>query len=175
MIIKLIIFLFFSAGLVIWSIKSSFNRRVHGFYRLFSFKLFLALIIINADKWFHNPLSINQIISWILLLSSITLAIHGFYLLHKIGMPAQGIEATTKVVRIGIYQYIRHPLYSSLILLTWGVFLKEISFLSLILSILASIFLIVTALVEEQENLRKFGEEYRSYMKSTRRFLPFIV
>jgi len=103
------------------------------------------------------------------------MAIQGFYLLHAVGKPKQGIEDTTILVKTGVYKYIRHPLYSSLILLGLGAFLKEISLLSTSLVILATIFSVMTAMVEEKENLKRFGKEYVSYMKSTKRFLPFLV
>lgn len=173
--IRLTIFVIFSVGLAIWSWKSLWNRKVHGFYRFFTFESILALILVNAKSWFTDPFSVAQIISWVLLLASIIMAIQGFYLLHTIGRPTQGIEDTTILVKIGVYKYIRHPLYSSLILLGWGAFLKEVSFLSAILAILATIFSVATAIVEEKENLQRFGDEYASYMKSTKRFLPFLV
>jgi protein-S-isoprenylcysteine O-methyltransferase Ste14 len=131
--------------------------------------------LVNAKSWFTDPFSVVQIISWILLLGSIAMAIQGFYLLHKIGRPTQGIEDTTILVRTGVYKYIRHPLYSSLILLGWGAFLKEISILSTVLAILATILSVAMAMVEEKENLKRFGKEYVSYMKSTKRFLPFLI
>jgi len=173
--VRLSIFIILSIGLIIWSWKSLWNRQVHGFYRFFTFESILALIIINTKAWLTNPFSTTQIISWILLLGSIIMAIQGFYLLHTIGRPTKGIEDTTILVRTGVYKYIRHPLYSSLLLLGWGAFLKEISFLSAILAILATIFSVATAMVEEKENLQRFGKEYASYMKSTKRFIPFIV
>ncbi|MFC1915087.1 methyltransferase family protein [Chloroflexota bacterium] len=173
--IRLTVFIILSICLVIWSWKSLWNRQVHGFYRFFTFESILALILINVKSWFTNPFSVAQIISWILLLGSIVMAIQGFYLLHTIGRPTQGIEATTILVKTGVYKYIRHPLYSSLILLGWGAFLKEMSFLPAILAILATTFAIATARVEEKENLQRFGDEYASYMKSTKRFLPFLV
>lgn len=173
--VRLIVFIVLSIGLVIWSWESLRNQQVHGFYRFFTFELLLALILVNVGSWFTAPFSIAQIVSWILLLGSITMAIQGFYLLHTIGRPTQGIEDTTILVRTGIYKYIRHPLYSSLILLGWGVLLKEISFLPAILAILVTIFSLMMAMVEEKENLQRFGEEYASYMKSTKRFLPFLV
>jgi protein-S-isoprenylcysteine O-methyltransferase Ste14 len=175
MIIKLIVFVVLSAGLIFWSGKSFFNRQAHGFYRFFAFESILALIIINIDRWFTNPFSIAQISSWLLLFASIIVVIQGFYLLRKSGKPARGIENTTRLVKTSIYKYIRHPLYGSLILLTWGVFLKDISWIPLILAILASIFSIATAIVEEKENLQRFGEEYHIYMKATKRFLPFLI
>ena len=103
------------------------------------------------------------------------MAIQGFYLLHTIGRPTKGIEDTTMLVKTGIYKYIRHPLYSSLILLAWGSLLKDIALLSAILVALATIFSVATAMVEEKENLQRFGDEYAFYMKSTKRFLPFLI
>ncbi len=173
--IGLAIFIILSIGLVISSWKSLWNRHVHGFYRFFTFESILALIIINTRTWFTNPFSVIQIISWILLFGSIIMAIQGFYLLHKTGRPTQGIEDTTVLIKTGIYKYIRHPLYSSLILIAWGAFLKDIALLSAIFMTLATVFSIATAMVEEKENLQRFGEEYASYMKSTKRFLPFLV
>ncbi len=34
-------------------------------------------------------------------------------------------EKTTELVTTGIFKYIRHPLYSSLIFLTWGIYFKH--------------------------------------------------
>lgn len=173
--VRLLIFIILSIGLIIWSWKSLWNRQVHGFYRFFAFESILALILVNTKDWFTNPFSVIQIISWTLLLGSIIMAIQGFYLLNKIGRPRLWIEETTILVKTGIYKYIRHPLYSSLIILSWGAFLKDTSFLPLILAILATIFSVATAIVEEKENLQRFGKEYAFYMKSTKRFLPFLI
>jgi len=78
------------------------------------------------------------------------------------------------LVKRGAYKYIRHPLYSSLLLFAWGVFFKDVSFPSTALVLLASSFLVATAKVEEDENLKKFGDEYRAYLKTTKMFIPFL-
>jgi len=31
------------------------------------------------------------------------------------------------------------------------------------------------AKIEEKENIQKFGEEYLSYIKTTKMFIPFII
>jgi protein-S-isoprenylcysteine O-methyltransferase Ste14 len=175
MIVELVIFIVISISLVILSWKSFWNLRVHGIYRFITFELILAVIFLNTRSWFDNPFSIAQIISWILLAGSIIMAVQGFYLLHGAGKPAKGIEDTTKLVKAGLYKYIRHPLYSSLIMMGWGVFLKGISLVPLILAILATLFAVITAIIEEKENLKRFGRPYAAYMKSTKRFIPFLV
>jgi protein-S-isoprenylcysteine O-methyltransferase Ste14 len=60
-------------------------------------------------------------------------------------------------------------------LLTWGAFLKRVTFVSLLLAACATAFLIATALAEEKETLTRFGEEYTEYMKTTKRFIPYLV
>lgn len=150
------------------------NPRSHGFYRFFTFESLLALILLNLVYWLREPFSAMQIISWLLLTLSSVLAVQGFYLLYVSGKPVGGFEHTTTLVKRGVYKYIRHPLYASLLWLGWGVFFKDPSLIGGILVLAVSASLIATAKAEEAENLRRFGADYASYMKSTRRFIPFL-
>jgi len=171
---KLITFAIVSAGIVWGSWASLRNPRSHGFFRFFAFESVLALTLLNLERWFSDPFSVLQIASWLLLLFSLILVVHGFYLLRMIGRPRGGIESTTTLIVQGAYKYIRHPLYSSLLFLGWGVFFKAPSLLGGVLVVAASVFLIATARVEEVENLRKFGDDYAAYMKTTKMFIPFL-
>ena len=85
-----------------------------------------------------------------------------------------GLEKTTQLVTGGIYRYIRHPMYSSLLFLGVGIFLKSPSLWGGGLLALGLVFLHLTALVEEQENIRYFGNGYIGYMARTKRFIPYI-
>ena len=152
------------------------EKRYHGIYRFFAFESILVLVLLNASVWFKNPFSINQIISWILLLGSLIFAIWGFVLLYRMGKPAEGhLERTTRLITTGLYGYIRHPLYLSLILGGFGAMAKDPGYLQILLAIINFIALIFTARVEEQEMIQKFGEEYKEYKKKTKMFIPFIL
>jgi protein-S-isoprenylcysteine O-methyltransferase Ste14 len=152
------------------------DKRYHGIYRFFSFESIFLIILINFPVWFRNVLSTQQIISWILLIGSLVFAIWGVVLLYKMGKPAEGhLERTTTIVTTGLYGYIRHPLYLSLILLGFGAMLKKPGYIQIILSIINLIALILTARVEEGEMIKKFGNEYRDYMKKTKMFFPFVL
>jgi protein-S-isoprenylcysteine O-methyltransferase Ste14 len=83
-------------------------------------------------------------------------------------------ENTSTLVTTGIYRYIRHPLYSSLLFLTWGIFFKSITWLGILLAVAATLFLFATALAAEAECVRFFGAPYQEYMKRSKRFVPFI-
>jgi protein-S-isoprenylcysteine O-methyltransferase Ste14 len=41
--------------------------------------------------------------------------------------------------------------------------------------LLATVSLILTAKLEERENLSKFGDEYVAYMEKTKMFVPYLL
>lgn len=156
--------------------------RSHGFHRFFAWEAILVLVLLNIGYWFKYPFSIHQIVSWLLLIVCTYWGIHGVLLLRMVGKPDNkrndpsliGIEKTTQLVTMGAYRYIRHPLYSSLLFLAWGVFFKQPSWVGVCLAVIATFFLTMTAKTEEAENIRFFGAAYQSYMKQTRMFIPFL-
>ena len=150
------------------------GRRYHGVARFFSFESILLLVLFNGSVWFDHPLSARQILSWVFLAPSALLAIHGFHLLKAVGQPKNEIENTTVLVKTGAYRYIRHPLYCSLVCGGIGAMLKSITPLTVCLAAINTVALIVTAKVEENEMIERFGDAYRQYMGSTARFVPYI-
>jgi protein-S-isoprenylcysteine O-methyltransferase Ste14 len=173
-VLKLTIFLLVSIPILLVSRRSFRRPASHGFFRFFAFETDLLLLLLNAEYWFRDALAPRQIVSWLLLLSSLVLALHGFYLLRKLGNPKGGIDSTRVHVTSGAYRYIRHPLYSSLLLFAWGVCLKSPSLPAVGLAVGASAYLTATVLTEERQNLMKFGAQYAAYMKASKRFIPFI-
>jgi protein-S-isoprenylcysteine O-methyltransferase Ste14 len=181
-ILSWLIFLLGSIALVWFSRQPLRHPRSHGFYRFFAWEILLILFVVNMTDWFTDPLAWYQLISWVLLILSIVLVVLGMKLLRDIGRqnagrsdPALlGLEKTAKLVTIGLYRYIRHPLYSSLLFLGWGMFFKSPSWPDAGLALLCTLFLFATARVEEQENIDYFGEEYAAYMRRSKMFVPFI-
>lgn len=162
--------------------RSLFNLQNHGFYRFLSWECILWLFASNYRDWFSNPFGIQQVISWILLVLSAYAVVAGVFELKKAGKAARSrkdkelyaFEKTTELVDSGIYKYIRHPLYASLLYLTWGVFLKNITPETFVVSLLSSGFLFVTARYDEKECQSYFGDQYREYMTRSKRFIPFV-
>jgi len=179
---KVIVFVVASAGIAWVSRASLRDFRSHGFYRFFAWEAILALFLLNVGYWFYQPFSLHQIIAWSLLVMSLFLVIHGFQLLRMVSKSARersdpalmDFERTTELVTVGAFRYIRHPLYSSLLFLTWGVFFKHPTWAGLILAGMAAFFLTMTARIEEAENKAFFGAAYETYMKQTRMFIPFL-
>jgi protein-S-isoprenylcysteine O-methyltransferase Ste14 len=159
------------------------NPGAHGFYRFFVFEGVLLLILLNHPYWFADPFSPLHLVSWVLLLASVFFVIQSLLMLKQAGghgdreeMPENfSFENTVHVVEKGLYRYIRHPMYSSLLFLGWGAFLKHFTLLNMGLILLVSGFLIAAAKVEERENIRFFGPVYVDYMERTKMFVPWLL
>lgn len=156
----------------LFSIKAG---RYHGIYRFFSFESILVLILLCAPVWFAHPWKWNQLISWVILVGAIPLPIYGFHTLRTAGKSEGQIENTTALVTMGIYRYIRHPLYASLVLLGTGIFFKDITLATATFALVNLWALVMTAKTEEHEMVKKFGDEYARYMQRTKMFIPFIM
>ncbi len=175
-----IFFAILSILLIAVSWRTIGNIRSHGFYRFLSWECIAWLL---ATNWYVNPFSLHQIISWVLLIISVYLVIHGIILIRQRGKPGKDradknlyqFEKTTALIDNGIYRYIRHPLYSSLLFLTWGILLKHITTELLLIAMLSTVFLYLTAILDEKECIAYFGEQYTAYMKRTKRFIPFVI
>ena len=177
-----IIFVGGTAGILYVSKASLTRPGSHGFYRFFAWEFLLVLFLLNMRKWFDEPFSPHQLVAWSLLLVALFLIIESAIRLRLQGAPSDtraddsliGMEKTTRLVTGGIYHYIRHPMYSSLFFLGWGIFFKNPSWFGAVLAIAASVFLALTARIEEGENVRFFGDPYQEYMKRTKMFVPFV-
>jgi len=186
-VVRIVIFACLSAALAYVSRASLRAPRSHGFYRFFAWECILGLVFLNFidfRHWFGDPFSVRQIASWFLLFGCIVPAVHGAHVLRTRGKPDARrphdaplvwIETTTQLVTTGAFKYIRHPLYCSLLLLAWGVFLKRPHWFGGVVVLGATAFLLATAKVEEAENVRYFGAAYRAYMRRTRMFIPFVL
>ncbi|TAL71080.1 MAG: isoprenylcysteine carboxylmethyltransferase family protein [Bacteroidetes bacterium] len=178
----LIFFLIFSIPIVIISWRTIFNINTHGFYRFFAWESILWLAINNYRFWFDNPFGLKQIISWIFLFYSAGLIFLGIFHLIKFGKPNKSrdekqlfnMEKTTKLVDNGIFKFIRHPIYGSLIFLTWGICFKNLDLVLLVISMLSTVLLFITARFDEKECVAYFGEKYINYMSRSKMFIPFI-
>lgn len=180
--LQIIIFTIGTFFLILISKKPLRSYKAHGFYRFFVFEFALALVLLNFPFWFTNPFSSQQMLSWILLLISIYFLLESVYMLKMTGGSKRrennsanfNFENTTNLVKEGVYKYVRHPMYSSILFLCLGTLFKNLSVLTILLTSFAILFLILTAKVEEKENISFFGNSYSEYMKATKMFVPFI-
>ncbi len=181
-IVRLVLFLILSAWLVYFSRAALKQPRSHGFWRFFAWECILGLFLLNVPRWFEDPFSLRQLIAWFLLVVSGFLVLHAVYILRRYGRAGEqrqgealiGFEKTTQLVTKGVYGYIRHPMYSSLLFLAWGIFCKDPGLMAGILVAATTGLLIATARADEAECLRFFGPAYMEYKKRRRMFIPWL-
>jgi protein-S-isoprenylcysteine O-methyltransferase Ste14 len=172
--IQFILFILISILIGYLSRDSLRLRHSHSLTRFLALESILALTILSIPVWLVDPLSYLQILSWTLLLSALILAVYGYRLLILVGKPEMKLEGNNQLAVEGFYKYIRHPLYTSLILFSMGLFLKAATLANTVLLLSGMLFLYLSARDEEMENLDRFGVEYAEYLDTSKMFVPFV-
>jgi len=76
------------------------------------------------------------------------------------------------LITTGVYESIRHPMYSADLILAWGIVVVY-PLVSVLFSVVwLTIVMIIWSYIEEAALIKKFGEEYISYQKKTPMFIP---
>lgn len=112
------------------------------------------------------PIYIKLIIAIPLIILSCYLGITS----HKIVF--HEIREPPSVITKGVFNWIRHPLYLSELLIYLGLCIITFSIISLIIWIIIFIFFNYVATYEEKKLEGKFGEEYRRYKKKVSKWIP---
>lgn len=84
------------------------------------------------------------------------------------------LKENCKLITTGIYRFIRHPMYASLILMMLSVLISSFSILEIILFLLFIVVLVLKALREESL-WECHNEEYKKYKKNSKLFIPYIL
>lgn len=80
-----------------------------------------------------------------------------------------------QLVTDGIFQYLRHPHYTSLIIIGFGLAFFFYSLAALLIAFIAIPIMIISIFDEEKLLVKQYGEEYEDYMKKVRwRMIPGI-
>ena len=80
-----------------------------------------------------------------------------------------------QLVTEGIFQYIRHPHYTSLLIIGFGLALFFCSLVALFIETIAIPIMIWSILDEEKLLIKQYGEKYKEYMKKVPwRLIPKI-
>jgi len=84
------------------------------------------------------------------------------------------IKESCELVTHGIYAYVRHPMYLSVLTMMFGVLLLYLSLYEVVLyAILVGVML--TKLFYEESLWQCHSAEYEAYMKRTKRLIPFLL
>lgn len=91
--------------------------------------------------------------------------------IHAIGM--QKIKKV-RLIKLGIYKYVRHPIYLGIIIEILSLAIISNAYKALLFGCLFNIPLqIIRMKLEEKNNVQKLGMEYKNYMDEVSSLLPF--
>jgi protein-S-isoprenylcysteine O-methyltransferase Ste14 len=180
---QLLVFCILSLPLLALSRRSMFSFKRHGLYRFVLFECILWLAVRNHAHLIVEVFDLQQVVSSVLMLVSLVyvlLAVHAMRTKGRISRERQDpslfeFERTTALVETGIFGLVRHPMYASLLFLTWGILLRRVETGLAAVAVVATVAGLLAAWIEEKENLAYFGEDYRRYARKTKRFIPFII
>ena len=139
-------------------------------YLLVTIQIFSILLILVTGKPLakHIPLLIIEIAGVILVIWAI--AIMGITNTNITPLVKQSAVLITN----GPYKFIRHPMYTAVLLTIWPLIIDQYSILRLIIALVLTIDLIVKLLYEESL-LKKHFAGYEIYMSETKRLIPFVI
>ncbi len=96
----------------------------------------------------------------------------GFFAFKAHQQVFKEVRDPPEVIRTGVFEYVRHPMYLGSILLYLGLLVITLSLASLGLFVLIVAFYEYIARFEEKLLIAHFGEDYNNYKTTTRKWLP---
>ncbi len=77
------------------------------------------------------------------------------------------------IMRRGPYRFIRHPMYSAVLLFLWAAVVSHVSFLTLALGIFVTVVVIARVIAEERLLSAEYPE-YGEYARATKALVPYL-
>jgi protein-S-isoprenylcysteine O-methyltransferase Ste14 len=96
----------------------------------------------------------------------------GLEQLDEIKQPAIIVEK--KLVKTGLYGYVRHPLYFGVILMLFGAVLFLPNVPMLLFVMVSLVYLPIGVTLEERKLVAEFGVQYQAYQREVKMLFPFI-
>ena len=137
--------------------------------------LIIFLIVWIIDSFFikYSTIISDNIPVYIrIILSLIVLTISGYIAKSGLDIVFGEVRKKAGVIRKGVFNLVRHPIYLSAILFYLSLLIFSISFIGLVIFVIIIGFYYFIAKYEERLLIEKFGKEYENYMKEIHMFIP---
>lgn len=142
--------------------------------------LVALLAVLATGRWLAGsalPFVMPLALHWVMNVAVITglvlgwVAIRSYHLGAFIGTAQlRGTDDTAAPLAVsGLHRWMRHPLYSAVLLIVWGMARSE---LDLATACWVTLYLIIGSRIEEQRLIARYGDAYRRYRSATPAFLP---
>lgn len=130
--------------------------------------LLIGLIVLTSP--------LTQLKLWVLLFLLAGLAL-GLYAIYTIRIGNFNISPHIRpggfMVAHGPYRFIRHPMYTAILLVCWPLIAGHFSYVRLVFAVLLTIVLVVKLHLEEQYLRQAYGA-YNEYTLTSKKLIPFV-
>lgn len=136
----------------------------------------LILFVIYFTPLFSFPFQLNVFLKYAALVFAIiglVIIIVAILQLNKNLTPFPTPKESGTLIQQGLYNYIRHPIYTGIILTTIGFGLFDESIWKISIGIVLWVLFYFKSRYEESLLTKHFGD-YKAYRERTGRFFPFI-
>jgi protein-S-isoprenylcysteine O-methyltransferase Ste14 len=184
-VVQVIVCFLWLVGIAFWIVSAFGNKRTVRRVSMPSRFLIAAILIavIIALRLVQPGLQLRQYIPETPLFALIGLALvlagvsFAIWARVAIGTNWSGIVTIKEdhvLITKGPYAYVRHPIYTGILLGLLGTGIVFRSVHELLVSVAAFILLIFKARLEEQLMVEQFGDEYKEYRKKVKGFIPYL-
>jgi protein-S-isoprenylcysteine O-methyltransferase Ste14 len=139
----------------------------------FSGMLVTALDFIMIQRMIYR-FDLVSLTGLVLLLVGSAIRVQARRTLGNYFSPVVRILPEHKLIRYGVYKHIRHPGYLGELFLYFSVPLFFHSLYGFFVMVFLIPFILYRIKVEEQMLIEKFGDEYRDYMRKSKRLIPYV-
>jgi len=141
--------------------------------------LIVWMLVLITSFWnlrapFFSLTSPMNVAGAFLLFIGLAIRVSAAATLNKSYSPTLEVRDDHRLVKHGLYKYIRHPIYTGVFLGVLAVPVFFSSLLGFLISLMSIPLFIYRMGVEEKMLSGEYGEEYLEYMKATWRLIPYI-
>ncbi|GAB4052839.1 methyltransferase family protein [Spirosoma litoris] len=156
--------------------------KINAYYRLLYNGI--ALITFLPVLWLHRMAPVDYVSSWQgssligMLVIGVgfvvaVIALRGYDLAEFIGCPMTNSQTSQQELRQhGLLRYVRHPLYTGIILTLIGIWITQPTWSYLILLLVATLYIRIGIYFEERKLIVTFGNTYQQYRQRVPMLIP---
>lgn len=141
-------------------------------YVTLQFSLILGYFLIPRFLAFELPKYI-QLFAFILSMLGLLIIALALIQLNKNLTPFPSPKANSVLIKEGLYQYVRHPIYTGIIFFVFFYSLSTLHLARLIVALILYGLFYFKSKYEEAMLINKF-DDYKNYQKQTGRFFPLL-
>lgn len=184
LILMWIIFAVVHSGLASGPVARNVGTKLGKYYRpLYSLAVLIVLLIlihyhyVATGTIFWHPHWVVKIIAAVLVLTGFAAIVVSLWkhALNYSGLATLlGMETSDDFERDGLHTYVRHPMYTGVLFVLWGVFIGYPYRNNLVSAVCFTLYCFIAIYFLERKLMAQYGEDYKAYRLRVPMLVPFI-